>query len=200
MFPARRIAAPAAIAVALAGVGCGSASKPGPTSSAPVAGALSPEATSAATGDIPDSQVFLTFSDASAGYSIKYPEGWTQRGAGRDVTFADKNNLVHIVIESGPAPSTASVAGRLAALKASNPTLTFTTPRTVQLGGRSLIKATYTTESVPNPVTGKRVLLIVDRYAVPGVRGRYAVVDLGTAKGVDNVDAYRMMIESFHWL
>jgi hypothetical protein len=61
------------------------------------------------------------------------------------------------------------------------------------------VKAVYTTESAPNPVTGKRVTLIVDRYVLPGPGGRVASVDLGTPKGVDNVDAYRMMIESFSW-
>ena len=29
--------------------------------------------------------------------------------------------------------------------------------------------------------------------------GRRATVDLGTARGVDNVDAYRMIINSFRW-
>jgi hypothetical protein len=61
------------------------------------------------------------------------------------------------------------------------------------------VKASYSTSSAPNPVTGKQVLLIVDRYQLskgPTV----ATVDLGTPKGVDNVDAYRMMINSFRWL
>jgi hypothetical protein len=43
------------------------------------------------------------------------------------------------------------------------------------------------------------VKLIVDRYAFAG-GGHVAVVDLGTPVGVDNVDAYRKMIESFKWL
>jgi hypothetical protein len=60
------------------------------------------------------------------------------------------------------------------------------------------VKAVYTTQSAPNPVTGKRVTLIVDRYELAR-NGRVAVVDLGTPKGVDNVDAYRMMIQSFTW-
>src|SRR5262249_35732043 len=42
-------------------------------------GALSGEVASAATGDIPDNQVFLVFHNNGAGYSIKYPEGWTQQ-------------------------------------------------------------------------------------------------------------------------
>jgi hypothetical protein len=47
-------------------------------------------------------------------------------------------------------------------------------------------------------VTGRRVKLVVDRYEL-GRAGRVAIVDLGTPVGVDNVDAYRMMIESFRW-
>ena len=48
------------------------------------------------------------------------------------------------------------------------------------------------------PVTGKRVTLVVDRYYLCA-RRQEAVVDLGTPQGVDNVDAYRLMIESFRW-
>jgi hypothetical protein len=42
------------------------------------------------------------------------------------------------------------------------------------------------------------VTLVVDRYYLAH-GGKRAVVDLGAPKGVDNVDAYRMMIESFRW-
>jgi hypothetical protein len=47
-------------------------------------------------------------------------------------------------------------------------------------------------------VTGKRVTLLVDRYEL-AKNGKRATVELGTPRGVDNVDAYRMMIESFRW-
>ena len=60
------------------------------------------------------------------------------------------------------------------------------------------MKAVYTTVSAPNPVTGKRVTLTVDRYYL-GHAGKEAIVDLGTPIGVDNVDAYRLTIESFRW-
>jgi hypothetical protein len=52
--------------------------------------------------------------------------------------------------------------------------------------------------SAPNPVTGKRVTLSVDRYYVRK-QGRRAVLDLGAPVGVDNVDAYRLISESFRW-
>jgi hypothetical protein len=201
--------------------GCGSSSSPSSTSSGgsaasqPAAttpsassttaaggsaspGALSGEAASAATGDIPDNQVFLVFRDRGAGYSIKYPEGWTQQGSAGNVTFMDKNNLVHIFISREAAPTPASVMAQLGALKKSTPSLTFTSPHAMQVGPSMAVKATYSTKSAANPVTGKRVTLMVDRYELAR-NGRVAVVDLGTPVGVDNVDAYRMMIQSFTW-
>src|SRR3977135_3224208 len=58
--------------------------------------ALSAEAQSLATGDIPDSQVFLTFRDPRSGYALRYPEGWAQRGIPGGVTFVAKNNLIRL--------------------------------------------------------------------------------------------------------
>ena len=161
-------------------------------------GALSAEAASAATGDIPDTQVFLTYKNAGGGYTISYPEGWTRNGSAPDITFSDKNNIVHVVISTAAAPTTASVTVELNRLKQSQPTLAFTAPRPVQLKSGSAVKATYTTLSAPNPVTGKRVLLFVDRYEF-NKGGQRATVDLGTPKGVDNVDAYRLIANSFRW-
>ena len=108
--------------------------------------------------------MFLTFGNTASGYSVSYPEGWARKGDGRDVTFSDKNNIVHIVIVKGPAPTPASVRSELTALQRADPTLTFSPPRPVTVKSGPAIKTTYTTESAPNPVTGKRVLLIVDRY------------------------------------
>ena len=181
------------------GTSTASSTQPAGGASGASASALSADATSAATGDIPDNQVFLVYTNPAARYSIKYPEGWTQSGSGRNVTFRDKNNLVQVVIASAPAPTPASVGAQLNALKGSDPTLTVRPPTAVTIGSSPAVKAVYTTESAPNPVTGKRVLLIVDRYELAHA-GRVITVDLGTPKGVDNVDAYRMMIESFRWL
>ncbi|HEY7966904.1 MAG TPA: PsbP-related protein [Solirubrobacteraceae bacterium] len=176
----------------------GSAPVSSSSSSSTPAGVLAPDATSAATGDIPDNQVFLVYTNTAAGYSLEYPEGWTQSGSGADVTFRDKNNLVHVIIAHAARPTTASVGAALVALRRSNPTLTFHAPQAVVLGAAHAIKAVYRTRSAPNPVTGRRVTLIVDRYEL-GRAGRVAVVDLGTPTGVDNVDAYRKMIASFRW-
>ena len=175
------------------------ASRPAPTATAGQSpNVLQGEAKAAATGDIPDNQVYVVFSDAGGGYSIKYPEGWAQSGSGRRVTFYDKNNLVRTVIQSGGALTLAQVSAALKALKASTPSLRFGSPQRVQISGRPAIKVVYTTESAPNPVTNKRVQLTVDRYYLAQGRRR-AIVDLGSPVGVDNVDGYRLMVQSFRW-
>jgi hypothetical protein len=200
------------VAVAVTAVaGCGGSAKqqsappPPSTTSAPTPppppppstgpGALQGDATSAATGDIPDNQVFLLFRNAAAGYSMKYPEGWAQSGSAGKVAFRDKNNIVRILVANGPAPSTAAVASALRTLRGAR---VQQSPQAMTIGGAAVVKVVYTTESAPNAVTGKRVTLTVDRYYL-GHAGKEAVVDLGTPVGVDNVDAYRRMIESFRW-
>jgi hypothetical protein len=192
-------------------VACGSSKTAAPTTSAapkttPSAtttaaqspNALQGEAKAAATGDIPDNQVYVVFSNRRGGYSIKYPEGWAQSGSGKRVTFYDKNNLVRTVVQPGGAPTLAQVSAELKALKASTPSLRFRSPQRVQISGRPAIKVVYTTESAPNPVTNKRVQLTVDRY-YHSEGGKRAIVDLGSPIGVDNVDGYRLMVQSFRW-
>jgi hypothetical protein len=193
-----QIALPLALAAAIA-TGCGGSGSSGGGGSSSSSGALSPDAKSAATGDIPDNQNFLTFSDKQAGFSMRYPEGWSQKKTASGVTFQDKNNLVRVDVHKGSPPTVASVNAELAKLKAANPTLKAQAPKPFTLKGKPAIKVSYTTTSAPNQVTGKRVVLMVDRYEL-AKNGKVAQLDLGTPTGVDNVDAYRMMSESFRWL
>jgi hypothetical protein len=165
------------------------------TTAASGPGALQAEANAAAAGDIPDNQVFLVFQNARTGYSIKYPEGWAQQGGGTTVVFRDKNNIVRINVASGRTPTVAAIEHELRRLRAAR---IVSAPQPMQLPGGRAYKVVYSTESAPNTVTGKRVTLVVDRYYLAR-GGRRAIVDLGTPQGVDNVDAYRLMIESFRW-
>ena len=164
-------------------------------STATTPSALQAEATAVATGDIPDNQVFIGFRDIAAGYSMKYPEGWAQQGTGARVTFRDKNNIVRVVVSRGASPTAGGIRRELAALRGAH---VQSGPQPTSIGGSTAFKAVYTTESAPNAVTGKRVTLVVDRYYLSH-SGKEAIVDLGTAVGVDNVDAYRLMIQSFRW-
>jgi hypothetical protein len=163
------------------------------TNSAP--SALQAEANSAATGDIPDNQVFISFRSTAAAYSMKYPEGWAQQGNGARVTFRDKNNVVRVVVTPAGPLRVASVRAELLRLTGAH---VQNGPQQLTINGARAFKVVYTTASAPNAVTGKRVTLLVDRYYLAHA-GKEAIVDLGTPVGVDNVDAYRLMIESFRW-
>jgi hypothetical protein len=195
-----RVALPLVLVTAIAG-GCGGSSdkKSSSNSSGSSPAALSADAKSAATGDIPDNQNFLVYRDKRVGFSIKYPEGWSQTKSAGGIDFKDKNNLVRVAVHKGQAPTAARVSAELKKLKASQPSLKAQAPKQINLKAGPAIKVTYTTTSAPNPVTGKRVVLMVDRYEL-AKKGRVAVIDLGTPTGVDNVDAYRLMSESFTWL
>ena len=203
----RLVVGVAAAAALLALTGCGS----GHMSQAPAAstsgggatthatstggpGALQAEANATAAGDIPDNQVFLLFKNRAGSYSMKYPEGWVQQGLGPRVTFRDKNNIVRIAIRGGRAAGATQVR-RDPSLRTARITAA---PKAMNLNGNRAIKVVYTTQSAPNPVTGKRVTLTVDRFYIPS-GGKVAIIDLGTPVGVDNVDAYRLMVESFRW-
>ena len=179
-------------------VATSAAPAPGTTTTAQGSGALTAEANLTAAGDIPDNQAFITLRDATGGYSVKYPEGWAQRGSGAKVTIQDKNNLVRIEVLSGAQPAPAGVIADLNRLTQQSPSLSHKPPAVTTIRGQKVVKVVYSTMSAPNPVTDKRVKLVVDRYYVPGT-GKYAIVDLGSPQGVDNVDAYRLMIESFRW-
>jgi hypothetical protein len=180
--------APAPAAVA-AKPSCGSSS---------AASAGTSEAASTAAGDIPDNQQFLTYRNRSGGYSISYPEGWARSGNGGAVTFQDKSNTVTIKVAPGTRPTTSSVAAELKQEAAADPCLRPGKPQATSAGPNQVVKVTYTTEGQKSPVTGQRPKITVDRY-VYFKGGKVATVDLATPVGVDNVDAYRMISQSFRW-
>jgi hypothetical protein len=160
--------------------------------------AASSEAGSTAQGDIPDNQQFLSFKDRPAGYSISYPQGWARSGNGGQVTFQDKSNTVTIKVAPGQHPTPASVSAELKQEAVADPCLHAGQPQTTSAGPNQVVKVTYTTEGQKSPVTGQRPKITVDRY-VYFKGGKVATVDLATPIGVDNVDAYRMISESFRW-
>ncbi|MDX6476935.1 MAG: hypothetical protein QOH95_2446, partial [Gaiellaceae bacterium] len=153
-------------------------------------GALQAEVAATAAGDIPDNQVFVAYPGKA--FTMKFPEGWAQSSGGNRVTFRDKNNIVRVVIVAGGPPTAASVQKEIATLKGATAT---GAPTTLKVGGGPAVKATYKTTSAPNAVTGKTVTLTVDRYELAR-SGKRAIVDLASPEGVDNVDAYRLMIQS----
>lgn len=194
------------VLVGLTFAGCGGGSSARHASGASAASQRSPgageapsDAQSAATGDIPDNQAFLTFTDPAAGYSIRYPEGWTRTSESGEVAFRDRANVIRVAVARGAAPTAARLTAEVARLRSADPTITASgAPQRLTIEGSPVLKVTYTRLSKPDPVTGKRLPLTIDRYEYARA-GNTATVDLGTPKGVDNVDAYRMISRSFRW-
>lgn len=196
-----------ALAVGVLVTGCGSGGSA--TSSPPASsgtGSANSQTQPTAGGDIPDNQVFLVYR-SPGGYSMKYPEGWAVSPSGGTTVIQDKNNLIRIAVAAGVAPTSATVRAEMTKLHAATPSLRagspIAHPTCTYMGQtyrvpRAAVRVDYSTLSQPDPVTGTRATLLVNRYYLPHA-GKVAVLDLGTPQGVDNVDSFCLIAESFRW-
>jgi hypothetical protein len=142
-----------------------------------------------AAGDIPDTQAFVRYT-AREGYSVLIPEGWSRLVQGPATTFTSHYDGVRIVV--GPRSSAAAalrgLAGHPSGVKSA----------TLSVAGRRATRFTFTSESLPDPVTGKTVRLDDEAYVF--VKGaRQAVLHLWAPHGADNADQWRKIAQSFRW-
>lgn len=160
------------------------------------AGAEPPGGTTS--GDVPDNAVFLTYRGAGSAYSIEYVEGWQVTPQADGVVIRDKDSSENVTIVR-PAPDVLSYVANtdLPALRA-QPGFELIGQDTVDVGSVKYVHLAYRVTSPPDPVTGKRVPQVADRYYAPGPQA-LAIITLATPDGVDNIDAFRQMIESFKW-
>lgn len=165
---------------------------------ASVAASASPESGgTTAAGDIPDNAVFLTFRGASPAFSIQYVEGWQVTRQPDGVVIRDKDSSETVVVVAPADVATYLAATDLPALQA-QAAFKLVSQDTVKVGSTNYVHLVFHLPAAPDPVTGKQVPSTVDRYYVPGPTG-LAIISLSTPDGVDNVDAFRQMIESFKW-
>jgi hypothetical protein len=159
---------------------------------------LEPDPSSGAHGDVPDNAVLLTYRDTAHGFAITYVEGWQVTTVADGVGIRDKDSAETVAVVASVPDVGAYVSGT--DLPVLRPQAGFSLVRqgTVIVKGVSLAHLAYHLLGAPDPVTGKQVASTVDRYYVPGPKAM-AIVSLSTPDGVDNVDAFRQMIESFKW-
>lgn len=183
------IAATLGLTVALAA--CGQASPSAGSSRSPAAsdsGGVAP-----AGGDIPDTQVYLSYQ--GSGFAIKYPEGWVLTRTNYGVTFQDKDNKITVAINGGPPPTISSVSSEIRSISGAHVTAV---PHALNNAAGSNVAVTYEVDGTADAVTGKHPHLSVDRFELAR-NGKLAVLELASPVGVDNVDAYRLIAESFRW-
>ena len=151
-------------------------------------------------GDIPDNQVFVTFSSPAGGYQIQAPEGWARTASGTDVAFVDKYDGVSVAIaKTAPSSSLEQVRGdQLAALQKSVKAVQVKRVTNVQIAGGPAALLVYDSNSAPDPVTNKEVRLENNRYLIEK-NGKLAIVTLWAPLGADNVDQWNLISDSFRW-
>lgn len=198
--PTATVTAPAPVPSAAApsdSAGAG-ASPIAPSESAP-ADTGGPEASgSTAAGDIPDNAVFLTFKGGTPPFSIQYVEGWQVTPQSDGVVIRDKDSSETVQIVAAPSDVRSFVTSTDIPALMAQPKTSIVKQDVQKVGGQSYVHLVVHQPAPPDPVTGKQVSSTVDRYYVPGPNG-LAIVSLSTPNGVDNVDAFRQMIQSFKW-
>ena len=147
--------------------GCGSSSSSSTTSvSAGGSSTSASEAASAATGDIPDNQQFLRYKNSAGGLL------WSTRragpGRGRPTTSPSptRTTASRSQITKGSSPTVSSVTAELKQEAAKDPTLKPGQPQQMQLPSGPAIHVVYHVQGPPDPVTGKKPTLMVDRYVL----------------------------------
>jgi hypothetical protein len=194
--PLHRGLAAGAVVLALGAAACGSSSSGG-GSTKPANPAV---ADSAPPGDIPDNQAYVRFTPPAGGFSVKVPEGWSQRSAAGAVVFGDKLNAIRIESRTASAPLGVSAArtGEVARLARTVKGFHAGTVSTVTRKAGTAVRITYLATAAPNAVTGKAGTDAVERY-VFFHRGREVVLTLTGPKGADNVEPWRLVTDSVRW-
>ena len=150
-------------------------------------------------GDIPDSQVFVSYR-SPLGFVIKAPEGWSRQDRADGVRFADKYGSIDVGITAATGPLTPDgvKAGDALALEQGGHAVKISALSAVKLPAGPAVLIKYTSNSEANAVTGKKIRLEHDRYLV-AASGKLTTIDFSAPAGADNADQWKLMSESFGW-
>jgi hypothetical protein len=154
-----------------------------------------------AQGDIPDTQVFVTYRSAPGGYALEVPEGWGRMEQGPNVLFISALNGLEVTIRhTAVSPTLASIRDQgVAALKQTEPGVAIQNMQTVRFPSGPAVRVAYTSTSTLDPVTGKRTRLENQAYLF-SKKDAMATLRLWAPVGADNVDQWQRMARSFRWL
>ena len=158
-------------------------------------------ATQASASDIPDTQVFVTYSSSPGKYQFDVPEGWARTTNSADVYFVNNLNLLQVTLtNAATAPTANSVrTDQVVTLEQTGRAVRDLKVQSVQLPIGPAVLITYTSNSDPNSVTGKQVRLENNRYLF-FKNGKLATLTLSAPAGADNVDQWARIARSFRWM
>jgi len=190
------------LGTAMAGCSQTAAPPPGPQS-----GSVAPSKPAAAAtesnppGDIPDNQAFVPYTPSGSAISVKVPEGWARSNGARSTIFADKLNRIEISFSPATsAPSISSVTRvDVPALQSSVPKFMLGKVSNQHRSAGTVVVVTYQGDSEPDKVTGKVVRDAFERYIYFN-KGQRVDLTLSGPTNADNVDPWRIVSDSVHWL
>ncbi len=190
--------------------GCGKAPAPAamspqPASSVPATASAGPEKplppVTSSTGDIPDTQVFVTYRSPVGKYSVDSPEGWARSENGAEVRFTAQFDGEQVAVHASAAPPTVDSVQReqVTPIQKNGRAVTIEGVKAVTLAnGNAVVRIEYSSNSDPDPVTGKQVRLS-DVTSVYCRHGMVAELTPWAPSGTDNVDQWKRISESFRW-
>lgn len=151
-------------------------------------------------GDIPDTQVFVTYRPTGQGFSVKVPEGWSRTTRGAVTMFTDKLNTVEMQRMDQPQPPTATTVKNVDMPKLAKSEKHFQpgSVTSVRRAAGSAVLLTYQADGSPDAVTAKVRRLAVERYTF-WRNGRAVILTLSGPEGADNVDPWKTVTNSFSW-
>jgi len=153
-------------------------------------------------GDIPDSQQFVTFISKAGHYRLEVPEGWARTNQLGDVSFVSKLDGLSVHLGLMATTPTVSILtdGPVKKLISGGNAVTIRTIVPVTMHGEQAIRLVYDSNSQPDAVTGKRVRLENNMYFFyEGTGGTLAELRMWAPAGADNVDQWRRISSSFTW-
>ncbi len=173
---------------------------PAPPSNSPATSAVPHQTESNPPGDIPDQQVFVSYTPPGAHFSIKVPEGWARSSTAAGVTFTDKLNSITVQERPAAAAATPSsvTSTVLPELTAQVPAFAAGKIGSVTRAAGQAVLVTYLGDSAPDPVTNKVVRDAFERYSFWHA-GHEAVLTLSGPQGADNVDPWKIVTDSLRW-
>ena len=147
-------------------------------------------------GDIPDDQVFITYSSPE-GFSLKVPEGWSRTDLPHGARFSDKYNTIQVTVALTSSQPDAMGEGAQEAdeMRKSAAAVVINSVRDVKLEGGPAVAIVYKRNSEANAVTNKKIRLEAERYLVFG-HGKLVTLDMTAPAGADNADQWRLMSNS----
>lgn len=151
-------------------------------------------------GDIPDSQVFVTYKNTKAGYLFDAPEGWARTEKGSNVSFVHNFDGVSVnEYAQKQAPTVNSVqSNQVKSLIKTGRAIKILGIKDVTLKNEKAILVKYNSNSKPNKVTNKQVRLENERFYY-FKNGKLAELTLWAPLGADNVDQWKRISDSFRW-